>query len=229
MLSFHQFAGNNEQNGGSFVMPVQESEDVETTLPLKINVSAGKLYTRYTLSANSTVFPDSYGWRVAKSVETFLTTCEIALAKLLMRDIVDNIETSIPMLKLGFAFEIQNKQEIGPGIEPLLMSPREWHVSPVEAIGLLPSVQQHFSHVAMAKVIYNSESGSSVYFHKYVSFKLEVFQNVDNQLISDVFGGNPEAVQDMLLVPYSSSEADSSDEDEGVKRPVKKKKCVEVN
>ena len=109
------------------------------------------------------------------------------------------------------------------------MSPREWHVSPVEAIGLLPSVQHYFSHVAIAKVIYNGESGSSVYFHKYVSFILGVFKNVENQLISEVFGGNPEAVQDMLLVPYSSSEADSSDEDEEVKRPVKKKKRVEVN
>ena len=96
-LSSRLFTFFYKQNGDSFAMPVQESEDVETTIPLKIHVSAVELYTRYTLSANSTLFPDSYGWRVAKSVET----CEIAVAKRSMRDIVDNIETSIPMLKFG--------------------------------------------------------------------------------------------------------------------------------
>ena len=34
MLIFHPFAGNNEQNGGSFVMAVQESEDMETKIPM---------------------------------------------------------------------------------------------------------------------------------------------------------------------------------------------------
>ena len=210
------------QRGAGVVDPFTNILRVKTELPVRMLVTHGDIFTRYQIVANKEEFPTDYGWSVSGSIVSFLNVAtrelnSLLLTKKISSDVSDN-------LKITFSAVIKNQQELGFGIVPKILPARRWYAQAVESVGMLPEVREYLRNSINSRILYNAETGSLVHFRSFLEFRMDVFADIGDDTIANVFGGNEELMKSML-VDYSSS----SDSDDDIQFVVHKRRKTTVS
>ena len=198
-----QHVGIGVQRGGGF------AANIVSELPVRIILTQGDLFDRYELVAKKEDFPTAYGWGVSGSISSFLRVATQELNSLLLDKKLasDKSLLNVDSLKITFSAVIQNQQELGFGIEHETLPSRRWYAQTVESIGMLPEVREYLNNSIKSRILYNAETGSSVHFQTFLEFRMDVVDVADTT-ISNVFGGNEDALVKMLVNYPSSSDDD---------------------
>ena len=207
-------AGTGIQRGAGVVDPYTRILRVKTELPVKILVTHEDIFNRYQIVATKEDFPTDYGWGVSGSVMSFLTVATQELNSLLLTQKMSSDRSALRVdnLKITFSAVIQNQQELGFGMEPEILPARRWYAQTVESAGMLAGVREYFKNSINSRILYNAETGSSVHFRTFLEFRMDIFVDIADDTIANVFGGNEDVLKKML-VNYSSSSDNDSDDD----------------
>ena len=195
-------AGVGIQRGTGIVDSLTRQLQVMTELPLKITLTQNDVFNRYELEAKIEDFPSDYGWGVSGSIGTFLNVAIQELNSLLLPEKMSYAKPTLRVdnLKITFSAVIQNQREMGFGVVPEILPARRWYTQTVESVGMLSDVREYLKNSINSRILYNAETGSSVHFQTFLEFRMDGFVDVADDAIANVFGGNEDALNKMLVI-----------------------------